>query len=139
MYHGRFKKSHYEAGYNYGEILKKHNIKLDSCPTFSIDENRIEFGKKCIAIYNQYYPEVIEEIKGFTEGNETSFVFLSTMLLTMYCYNTDTRCSCLAFNDSGNIIFGRNSDFLVSLEKLYMNVIYKLCMHLMGIQQHLLK
>lgn len=126
MYHGRFKNSHYEAGFNYGKIIRNHGIKLDHCPTFPITQNRINFGKECLKIYNKYYPEVIEEIKGLAEGNETSFEFLSTMLLTMYCYSADNKCSCFAFKDNDNIIFGRNSDFLVNLEKLYMNVLYKL-------------
>ena len=126
MYHARFKGSHYECGYNYGKILKNHGIKIDSCPTFPITKNRIEFGKKCLKIYKEIYPEVIEEIKGFAEGNETSFEFLSTLLLTMYCFNADNKCSCFAFKNKDNIIFGRNSDFLVNIEKLYMNVLHKL-------------
>lgn len=59
-------------------------------------------------------------------GNGTSYEFLSTMLLTMYCYSADNKCSCFAFKDKDNIMFGRNSDFLVSLEKKYMNTLYNL-------------
>lgn len=44
----------------------------------------------------------------------------------MYCYDTDVHCSCFAYNNGTETVFGRNSDFLVSIEKLYMNVLYKL-------------
>lgn len=126
MYHSRFKGSHYKAGYKYGILLKKHNKKLNSCPTFEIDKQRIEFSKKCIEEYNKYYPEIIDEIQGIAHGNETCFEYLTAMLFTMYCYYVNNKCSCFAFKSKNSIIFGRNSDFLVSLEKLYSNVIYNL-------------
>ena len=44
----------------------------------------------------------------------------------MYCFEFTNHCTCFAFKDRNNIILARNSDFLVSLEKLYMNCIYKL-------------
>ena len=44
----------------------------------------------------------------------------------MYCFEFDNHCTCIAFKDKDNIIFGRNSDFLVELEKLYMNCLYNL-------------
>jgi predicted choloylglycine hydrolase len=126
MYHNRYKGNHYNAGYKYGSLLKKFNHKIDNCPTFKIDDSRIEFSKKCIEEYQTYYPEILEEIKGMANGNETNYEFLIAMLLSMYCFNVENKCSCLAFKDKDNIIFGRNSDFLVSLEKFNMNVIYDL-------------
>ena len=44
----------------------------------------------------------------------------------MYCFEFNNHCTCFAFKDKDNLIFGRNSDFLVALEKLYMNCLYKL-------------
>lgn len=126
MYHSRFKGTHYNAGYKYGSLLKNHNMILDHCPTFTIDNKRVQFMKQCIPIYKEYYPEILEEIKGIADGNHADYEFLLTMLLSMYCYDVDNKCSCFAFSNKQNIIFGRNSDFLVSLEKLYTNVIYSL-------------
>lgn len=126
MYHGRFKKTHYEAGYRYGQLLKTKGKKLNSCPTFPIDQERIKFGQECIEVYKQYYPEIVEEVRGIADGNETDFSFLSALIFTMYCYDVHNRCSCFACKNKDNIIFGRNSDFLVSIEKLYMNVLYDL-------------
>lgn len=126
MYHARFKGTHYEAGYKYGSILNKNGVVLNTCPTFPITKERIAFGKKCLEVYEEYYPELVEEIKGMAEGNKCEFEFLSTLIFTMYCYNVDNRCSCFAFKDGKDIIFGRNSDFLVSIEKTNMNVLYSL-------------
>jgi predicted choloylglycine hydrolase len=36
------------------------------------------------------------------------------------------RCTCFAFRKDDEIVFARNSDFLVSIEKLYMNCLYAL-------------
>lgn len=41
MYHGRFKGTHYEAGYKFGSTLRKHGIVISSSPTFTITEERI--------------------------------------------------------------------------------------------------
>lgn len=126
MYHTRFKKSHYEAGYNWGKMLLKNGKLIENNHTYEITEKRKEFVKKCLPLYQKYYPEVLEEIKGLADGQQTSLDDLYTFLLSMYCFEFNNHCSCIALKDENNIIFGRNSDFLVSLEKLYMNCIYKL-------------
>lgn len=126
MYHARFKKSHYECGYKYGSLLKKNGHILNTCPTFKIDKDRINFAKECIEIYKKYYPEIIDEVKGISDGNGCKFENISALIFSMYCYDVSNRCSCFALRDNNNILFGRNSDFLVSIEKLYMNVLYSL-------------
>jgi len=63
---------------------------------------------------------------GIAEGNEVPVETLYAMLFSMYCFELDNRCTCFAFATEEEIVFGRNSDFLVSLEKLYMNCLYKL-------------
>ncbi len=126
MYHGRFKKSHYEAGFNWGRLLYKNGKIISNNSTFKITEERINFAKKCLPIYTKYYPEILEEIKGLAEGQNGSYEDFYTFLLSMYCFEFNNHCTCMAINDNSNIILGRNSDFLVSLEKLYMNCLYNL-------------
>lgn len=126
MYHGRFKNSHYEAGFHWGQMLKKHGIEISKQHTFVISEERQNFAKGSIPIYKKYYPEILEEIKGIADGQECSYENLCTFLLSMYCFEFSNHCTCFAFKDNQNIIFGRNSDFLVELEKLYMNCLYSL-------------
>ena len=86
MYHGRFKGTHYEAGYKWGALVNKKGKKLDFCPTYEVGENRIAFAKECIEIFKTYYPEIIEEVKGLADGNEISFEYLCGMLFSMYCF-----------------------------------------------------
>ncbi|RHO27955.1 C45 family autoproteolytic acyltransferase/hydolase [Amedibacterium intestinale] len=126
MYHVRFKKSHYEAGYHWGQALKKHGIEITKQPTFVINEERKEFAKGSIPVYKKYYPEILEEIKGIADGQECSYENLCTFLLSMYCFEFNNHCTCFACKDHQNLIFGRNSDFLVELENLYMNCVYTL-------------
>jgi predicted choloylglycine hydrolase len=126
MYHGRFKGTHYEAGFKWGETLLNHGKKLDYCPTFELTEEKYEFADECLKEYERYFPEVLEEIRGIAYGNEIPIETLQTILFCMYCFEFDNKCTCFAFSNDEEIIFARNSDFLVSLEKLYMNCIYQL-------------
>lgn len=126
MYHGRFKKSHYEAGYQWGDRLYRHNTRLNHVPTFTITPERSSFALRCLPLYEKYYPEILAEIRGIAEGQRMSYEELAVFLLSMYCFELQPHCTCFAFQNEEHIILGRNSDFLVSLEKLYMNCLYQL-------------
>lgn len=126
MYHTRHKGTHYEAGYKWGNLLFQHGNIISNQHTFVITEERKEFAKLCVPIYQKYYPEILEEIKGIADGQRDSYEDLCVFLLSMYCFEFTNHCTCFAFKNNEQIILGRNSDFLVSLEKLYMNCMYKL-------------
>lgn len=126
MYHGRFKKNHYEAGFHWGKLLYRNGKLISNNHTFIITEARKSFAKACLPIYEKYYPEILEEIKGLATGQNSSYEDLYTFLLSMYCFEFNNHCTCIAIKDEENILLGRNSDFLVSLEKLYMNCLYHL-------------
>lgn len=126
MYHCRFKNTHYEAGFQWGQTLRKHGMFINEQPTFQITAEREEFVKGCIPIYEREYPEILEEIRGIAEGQEMSYQKLLTFLLSMYCFQFDNHCTCIAFKNENYTLLGRNSDFLVCLEKLYMNCLYNL-------------
>ena len=126
MYHAKFKNTHYEAGYHWGQALKKHGTLICEQHTFQITEERKAFAKGCIPIYEKYYPEILNEIKGISDGQQASYEDLCTFLFSMYCFEFSNHCTCFAFQDNNHILLGRNSDFLVELEKLYMNCLYRL-------------
>lgn len=126
MYHGRFKGKHYNVGFKWGQLLLSHGKKLDFCPTFELTNERYEFARQCVEEYEKFFPKILDEIKGIADGQGLPVETLQTMLFSMYCFEFDNRCTCLAFSTEDEIVFGRNSDFLVSLEKLYMNCIYHL-------------
>ncbi len=48
MYHGRFKKSHYEAGYHWGRLLYNHGKIISNNHTFTITQERKEFAEQCL-------------------------------------------------------------------------------------------
>lgn len=126
MYHRSFTGSHYEAGFKWGKKLNSFGIKLDFCPTFELTEDKYIFSEQCSEVYNKYFPEILEEIKGIADGNGICEKTLRTILFSMYCFELNNHCTCFAISTDNEIIFGRNSDFLVSLEKYNMNCIYSL-------------
>ena len=126
MYHSRFKGTHYEAGFKWGSLILKNGKKINEAHTFIITEERRKFARECIAEYEKYFPEILEEIRGIADGQQMEFEELYTFLLSMYCFEFTNRCTCFAFKKDDEVIFGRNSDFLVELEKLYDSSFYKL-------------
>lgn len=126
MYHARFKGSHYEAGYKYGKLLKEHGNIIKKCPTFEITEELKAFAQKCLPVYRKYYPEIVQEIQGMAEGQNSPLENIINILFPMYCFKPQNHCTAFALSDGKNIFLGKNSDFLVSIEKLYQNCLYNL-------------
>lgn len=124
MYHSRFKKNHYGAGYKWGSLLYQHNVDLKNNVMFAQDEQRKRFALECIPIYETWFPEVLQEIKGIADGSHVPEDMLQTFLLGMYCFTFDNHCTCMVCADDDHILFGRNSDFLVHLEKQYDSCYY---------------
>ena len=126
MYHGHFRGTHYEAGYQWGSLLLKHqNIILKHIP-FTITQERIDYALSCLPIYEKYYHEITEEIQGLADGQQCDVRILQAVLFSMYAMPPACHCSCFAFNAGQEILLGRNSDFLTEMEQLNLNVIYKL-------------
>lgn len=126
MYHIRGKGTHYEIGFTFGSRLKKNRISLLDNVPFEITQERIKFSKDSIPFYVLYFPEILEEIKGISDGNECSYEKVCAVILSMYCIMPEeVHCSCMAFRNQEGVYFARNSDFLTEIEKLYMNTIYK--------------
>jgi predicted choloylglycine hydrolase len=126
MYHARFKGSHYETGYKWGKLLFEHGKTLEHCPTFTPDDEMRKFAQLCKAEYKKYYPELLDEIQGIADGQRLPVETLESILFPMYSMQFDNHCTCFAFRNDSEIVFARNSDFLVSIEKLYMNCLYAL-------------
>lgn len=126
MYHGRFKGSHYDAGFRYGEILRNHGNVICGCPTFEITDEIRSFAAECVPVYAKYYPDVLAEIQGMADGQGIPLEALTNILFAMYCFKPKNHCTAFAIADGEYILLGKNSDFLVSIEKLYMNCMYAL-------------
>ncbi len=126
MYHARFIGSHYASGFKWGSLLYKNNISIKENFDYLITDERRKFAKESLPIYERHYPEILEEIQGIAEGQKYPFDKLFAFLSGMYCFEFINKCTCFAFKNEDEILFGRNSDFVTSLEKSYMNVMYKL-------------
>jgi predicted choloylglycine hydrolase len=87
MYHGRFKGRHYEAGFRWGSMLYTHGKVINDSPTFNLTEERKTFASRCVGQYENYYPEILEEIKGIADGQEVPFETLTTIFFLCTVWN----------------------------------------------------
>lgn len=122
MYHSRFRGTHYDAGYRYGNLIYKKGIRLENA--FNLTDEKFAFGKLCIKEYEKVFPEILDEIRGMAKGQRVSFEELASFIFSMYCFVFNNLCTCFAFKDEDNIIFGRNSDFITSLADKYESTYY---------------
>ncbi|GFI62179.1 hypothetical protein IMSAG049_01352 [Clostridiales bacterium] len=124
MYHVHLNGSHYNMGKRFGANLVKHGrFILENIP-FPITQDRMDYAKACIPVYQKYFPDILEEIRGLATGQNCDESMFQAVLFSMYAIPPACNCSCFAVSDGEHIILGRNSDFLTDLEKLNMNVIY---------------
>lgn len=127
MYHSRCRGTYYSAGFLYGKRLKEHGISLIKNPIMNLTKERKDYYQQTLPIYQKEYPEILEEIAGLAKGNEIPFDALAGFLLSMYAYTAFNFCSCVVSkNSDGTILFGRNSDFLIAMEKQYESYYYAL-------------
>lgn len=124
MYHTRFHGTHYDIGYRWGSQLAKHaNYILNNIP-FQITKERIRFGEECIPIYQEFFPEILDEIQGIADGQSCDARLLQGLLFSIYAIPPSCHCSCFAVSNENSILFGRNSDFITDIEKNNLNIIY---------------
>lgn len=125
MYHTKFHGTHYDIGHRYGSALRSHGkFILDNVP-FPVGEKQSAFAAACLPYYEQYFPEILLEIEGLAEGQQCPVQKLEAVLFSMYCMEPSCHCSHFAVRSREHVIFGRNSDFLTCIEKLYANSIYR--------------
>lgn len=125
MYHVRFKGTHYEIGYRFGTSLAKRGQYLLSHVPFPVTQERRDFSHSCLPVYREFFPEILEEIQGLSDGQNCELEALQAVLLSMYAIPPSCGCSCFAVSDGNHILLARNSDFLTELEKLNTNVMYR--------------
>lgn len=121
------KGSHYNAGFQYGSMLKENGCLLKDGILSDLSEERTLYAVKAMEIYQKEYTELLEEIQGIADGQDLSMEPLTAFLLGMYTFTIDNHCTCIALETTENhILFGRNSDFLVELEEQYGSFYYDL-------------
>lgn len=124
MYHTRWKNTHYKAGFHYGFLLKKYH--KDPLMNMHMSMSQREFAKKCLPIYQAFYPEICEEIQGISDGLHKDFDDMMSFLFSMYAFTYHNYCSCIAYVDEQHILLGRNSDFIKTIGPLSDSAYYHL-------------
>jgi len=124
MHKLRFRGKHYDIGYSQGNFIYKRGIKIEQY--FNLTEAKREFGVKCIGECEKVFPEVLEEIRGLADGAKIPYQDFTSFIFGMYCFEFTHWCTCFAFESDTSLIFGRNSDFAMSLEDQYESALYNL-------------
>lgn len=125
MYHEHFTGTHYEIGYHWGARLAKYGIFLLDNVGYPITKERMYFSAACIPSYQAYFPEILEEIRGLADGQNCDLEKLQAFLFSMYAMPPEPHCSCFAVSSGGQVLLGRNSDFVTELERYSRNVTYR--------------
>lgn len=100
-------------GLKYGTLLKeKANFVLPE-----ISSKKKEFGLKSYEHLQAFYPEVVEEIKGFAKGINDKPERLGAFLLSLGIFDTNGQCSVFAYKNNDSVIIGRNYDMLFKFKK----------------------
>lgn len=106
MFHPRVKGSYYEMGYKYGSILYEQG--------FTVPEQtseKLDFGRKSEKEVRRFFPEILEQIKGFADACHTSYENLVAFILTIGAFKAEPMCSAFATFNGSDVVFGRNYDF----------------------------
>jgi predicted choloylglycine hydrolase len=122
MHHPRLKGSHYDIGFKQGSFIYKKRIPLQQY--FNLTEEKRQFGIKCITECEKVFPEVLDEMRGLADGMKIAYTDFASFIFGIYCFEFTNWCTCFACKDDTNIIFGRNSDFVTSIEDQYMSSYY---------------
>lgn len=113
MYHPRLYGEFYDMGFKYGSILhQKANFSLPK-----ISQRKMDFGLASYGVLKDFYPEIIDEIKGFARGIKEKPENVAAFLLSLGIFDTSGQCSVFAFNNVDSVFVGRNYDMLYSLKK----------------------
>jgi predicted choloylglycine hydrolase len=113
MYHPRLYGEFYEMGLKYGTLLReKANFVLPE-----INKQKTEFGLESYDELQKFYPEIIEEIKGFAKGINDTPENLGAFLTSLGIFDTSGQCSVFAFKNTDSVVVGRNYDMLFDFKK----------------------
>lgn len=111
-----FEGNSFEIGKQLGKIYKKNGMKLDKV---KVDKTILQ---NQIKIYEEYYPEKLEELRGINEilkiDNDKLFYFFICSELDWYKRNYIPKsCSIFGVKNKTNLFVGRAYDWLKSTEK----------------------
>lgn len=122
MYHPRLRGKHYEMGRHYGELLVKSGVDLSD--VIRIPQNQTVFGLSCLPVYEQYLPDIMQEVQGLADGLGQQYEAVACWLFALYCFESDHGCSVFAVRSGKHTYFGRNMDMFPEYKKTSESVLY---------------
>lgn len=126
MIHEFFEGGHGDIGFRWGSLLAERNTFILQGLGFPLTPERHRFAQACLPFYRQFFPEILDEIRGIAEGQRCAEEALHAFLFSMYALPPVCHCSCFAVANQSGVLFGRNSDFLTALEACNRHVVYRL-------------
>lgn len=119
-----FKGNAFEIGQQQGKIYKENGMSFDKV---KINSNLF---KKQLKIYQKYYPDLLDELKGIAEGgnfNEEKLIYnFITGEISYYTdlFRIDKACTIFGYKSDQNLFVGRNYDWIPEAKKTFQ--IYKI-------------
>jgi len=126
MIHESFEGAHGDIGFRWGALLAERGQFILQRLGFPLTQERRRFARACLPLYQRFFPEILEEIRGIAEGQRCAPEDIQAFLFSMYAMTPACHCSCFAVANSGGVLFGRNSDFLTALEDCNRHAVYRL-------------
>jgi predicted choloylglycine hydrolase len=111
MLHPRVKGAYHDMGYGYGSVLYRHDFRVPDQST-----QRLDFGYKCEKEVRLFFPEILEEIRGFADACHASYENLAALILGIGAFSPKAACSIFATFKGSDVVFGRNYDFCYSFK-----------------------
>ncbi len=114
-----FKGNAHEVGLQQGKIYKENGMGFYR---IKIDPNLF---KKQLKIYQTYYPDLLDELKGIAEGgnfNEEKLIYnFITGEISYYTnlFRLDKACTIFGYKSDKNLFVGRNYDWIPETEKTF--------------------
>lgn len=124
MYKPRFKGTHYEAGYHYGNLLARKGVNIESLLKFK--ESQIMMGLESLKVCEKVYPEIISEIKGMANGLGVDHELFGTFIITAGANDSSIGCTTFCYKSRDDFYFVRNHDMFSYLKKVTEASVYRL-------------
>ena len=79
---------------------------------------KLDFGRKSEKEVKRFFPEILEEIQGFSDACHASYEQLAALMLSIGAFKAELiECSAFATFNGSDVVFGRNYDFYYSFKK----------------------
>jgi predicted choloylglycine hydrolase len=114
-----FKGSFFEIGQQQGKIYKKNGMSFDDVKIDPV------IYRNQLKVYQKYYPEFLEQLKGMAIGGDFNqekliYSFITNELVNYKRrFGLDKACTIFGYKDKNDLFVGRNYDWIPETEKVF--------------------